>query len=100
MDGQPTLTNSSALPWPLHPSRRPTPQLCPHFTPAPLLRPCWQAWGGVHSVLSSLLKQTGVQQVFGVPVNVQAYPDYPTVVAQPMDLGTIQSELCPGGPWP
>lgn len=84
-------------PSPLHASRWPTPQLVPHFTPAPLLRPCWQAWGGVRSVLASLLKQPAVQQVFGVPVNIQAYPDYLATVAQPMDLGTIQSEHSPDG---
>lgn len=51
-----------------------------------------QAWEGAGSILESLLSLAGVEDVFGAPVDARDFPDYPSVVERPMDLGTIWGE--------
>ena len=49
-------------------------------------------------ILETLMSETHVQNIFGVPVDPIAMnlPDYPDVIKHPMDLGTVKSRLSSG----
>lgn len=45
-------------------------------------------------ILSAVQQHLGVHAaIFGAPVDVSMYPDYPRFVSHPMDLGTVRARL-------
>lgn len=67
------------------------PVCCPFASCAPSP----QIWVDCGKLVQDLLKNQQTKMYFGEPVRESYVPNYYSVIKNPMDLGTIKSELLP-----